>query len=233
MIQKKYKHIFIDLDRTLWDFDKSALKTFRDIYQNYHLKELGILSLEIFLKCYNKHNDLLWSFYRKGEIEKEILSIKRFQLTLEEFNIKDGFLANKIANDYVIKSPLNVVLFPYTHEILAYLKKKYQLHLITNGFEEVQQVKLDSAKLRKYFTEIITSEKAGSKKPEAKIFNYAFDKTGANAKESLMIGDDLAVDIIGSRSIGMDQLYVNYDDSQHTEDITFEVSSLKEIEDIL
>ncbi|MCP4553532.1 MAG: noncanonical pyrimidine nucleotidase, YjjG family [Bacteroidetes bacterium] len=233
MIKKRYKQIFIDLDRTLWDFDKSALKTFQDIYHNYHLKEFGILSLEIFLKSYNKHNDILWNYYRKGEIKKEVLSIKRFQLTLDEFKIDDLFLASRIANDYVTKSPLNVVLFPYTHEILAYLKKKYQLHLITNGFEEVQQVKLDSAKLRKYFTEIITSEKAGSKKPEAQIFEYAFDKTGADATESLMVGDDLAVDIVGARSVGMDQLYVNYNGTQHKENITFEVHSLKEIEGIL
>lgn len=230
---KKYKHLFIDLDRTLWDFEKSAQQTFETIYSKYHLKELGIPSLEAFDKYYTAHNNRLWGYYRKGEIKKEILSVQRFELTLKDFSIVDEKLAENIAFDYINLSPKMVNLFPYTHEILSYLKSKYTLHIITNGFEEVQQNKLDYASLRQYFTHIITSEMAGVKKPEPEIFDYAFQITKASAEESLMIGDDLKVDISGAQAVGMDQLFVNYDKIKHSENPTFEVNGLKEIESIL
>ena len=233
MNNKKYKHLFIDLDRTLWDFEKSTQQTFEAMYGKYQLKKLGVPSLEEFKKNYTKHNDRLWSYYRKGQIKKEILSVQRFELSLKDFNINDTELSKNMAYDYVNLSPTMVNLFPYTHEILSYLKSKYILHIITNGFEEVQQKKLDSANLRQYFTHIITSEMAGVKKPEPEIFEYAFRVSEALVAESLMIGDDLAVDILGAKSFGLDQLYVNYEKIKHAEDPTFEVSNLNEIEKIL
>lgn len=231
-LMKKYKHLFIDLDRTIWDFEKNAAETFKDIYTKYKLKERGIESLELFIKTYKIHNDLLWSYYRKGKILKEILSVKRFQLTLEDFGINDPLLAVQIGDDYISISPYKTNLFPYTHESLAYLKSKYTLHLITNGFEEVQQTKIDISDLRKYFTEIITSEEAGAKKPEKKIFEYSLKKTNAKKEESIMIGDDLKVDILGAKSFGIDQVYVNFENISHSENVTFEINSLKKLQEI-
>ena len=230
---KTYKHLFIDLDRTLWDFEKSAQQTFETIYAKHHLKDLGVPSLEEFKVFYTKHNDRLWSYYRKGQIKKEVLSVQRFELSLKDFSIKDAELAKKMAHDYVTLSPTMVSLFPYTHEILRYLKSKYVLHIITNGFEEVQQKKLDSANLRQYFTEIITSEKAGAKKPEPEIFEYAFKLTGATKDDSLMIGDDFMVDILGAKSQGIDQIFVNYNRAKHSERASYEIFELKTIESIL
>ncbi len=230
---KKYKHIFIDLDRTLWDFDKSAAQTFNEIFEKHQLQKYGVSSVEAFTATYNKHNDILWRMYRDGEIIKEILSVKRWFLTLEEFGIVDGELAAQIAEDYIAKSPLKVNLFPYTHEILTYLKSKYTLHLITNGFEEVQQVKIDASDLRKYFKEVITSEMAGCKKPDPRIFEFAMNRAGAEVEESLMVGDDLRVDILGAKGVEMDQIFVNYPANTHDEEIAFEVNNLKEIENIL
>lgn len=230
---KKYKHIFFDLDRTLWDFEKSALQTFSEMYTKFDLKGKGICGFDNFSKEYKKNNDLLWSFYRKGEIKKEILSVKRFAMTLESFGIHDDLLAAEIAEFYITTSPQKVNLFPYTHEILAYLQPKYDLHLITNGFEEVQQKKLDLGGLRKYFIHIITSERAGVKKPEKGIFEFAFRLTGAKADNSLMIGDDLKVDIMGAVSVNMDAMFVNFNEISHTNNTTHEVNSLKEIAGIL
>lgn len=229
---KKYKHLFLDLDRTIWDFEKNAKETFQDIYDKYELKKSGIESLEAFTKKYKKHNDLLWSLYRKGEILKEVLSVRRFYLTLKDFGIDDTSLASKISSDYVSISPLKTNLFPFAHESLSYLKEKYILHLITNGFEEVQQTKIDISDLRKYFKEIITSEEAGAKKPEKKIFDFAMNKTNAKPEESIMIGDDLNVDILGAREFGMDQLYVNFENIPHSEKITLEIDSLKKLQEV-
>lgn len=229
----KYKHIFLDLDRTLWDFEKSAAQTFEEIFDKYKLQSKGVPTVEAFTATYKKHNDILWAMYRDGEIIKEVLSVKRWFLTMEEFGILDGELAALIAEDYITLSPLKVNLFPYTHEILSYLKGKYTLHLITNGFEEVQTVKIDASDLRKYFTEIITSEMAGCKKPNPRIFEFAMNKAEAVAENSMMIGDDLRVDILGAKGVDIDQIYVNYDSEPHSEKISYEINHLKEIEEIL
>jgi len=230
---KKYKHLFFDLDRTIWDFDKNAKETFSEIYYKYKLKQKGVPSLEEFTKTYKYYNNMLWSYYRKGKFIKEVLSIKRFKLTLNDFGIDDEFLATNIADDYVTISPLKTNLFPHSHEILEYLYPKYKLHLITNGFEEVQQKKIDVSDLRKYFEQIITSEEAGTKKPEKQIFLFALSKAKAKIDETLMIGDDLKVDILGAKAAGIDQVFVNYNNITHNNEITYEVNSLKELEDLL
>ncbi len=232
--KKRYKHIIFDLDRTLWDFEASANEVFQEIYSKHKLADQGFPSVDIFVAAYKKHNEYMWSLYRDGKIMKEIMSVKRWFLTLEEFGIENGDLAAKIAEDYIYMSPRRVKLFPYTHEILDYLQPKYELHLLTNGFEEVQQVKLDSAGLRKYFRHMITSERSGYKKPNPRSFKFALETIGATKEECIMIGDDLGVDIMGARGIGMDQIYVNYEAHPHElKNVTFEVNSLKEIEEIL
>ncbi len=230
---KKYKHVFIDFDRTLWDFEKSTAETFREIYDIFELKTKGIQLIDEFTETYNKKNDLLWSYYRKNEITKKSLNVKRFILTLNEFKIDDQELAKQIAEYYIIHSPRKINMFPYVHEILSYLHLKYKLYLLTNGFEEVQQKKLDLGDLRKYFTSVITSEKAGVKKPDKGIFFYALGTTGAKVDESLMIGDDLRVDIDGAKTVNMDHIYVNYKKLPHNDTVTYEVNTLKEIETIL
>lgn len=230
---KIYQHLFFDLDRTLWDFEKSARETFTEVYLHFGLKQKGVPTEEEFVSAYCKNNNLLWSYYRKGEIKKEVLSVKRFEMTLNDFGIDDLALAAKIGDFYVTENPRKVNLFPYTHEILDYLQPKYKLHLITSRFVEVQQSKISNGKLGKYFQHVITSEMAGVKKPEKGIFLFAFDITDANAHNSLMIGDDLAVDIKGAREIDMDQLYVNHLNEEHNDEVTFEVNNLKEIKNIL
>ncbi len=230
---KQYQHIFFDLDRTLWDFDKSAFQTFEEIYKNFHLKERGVASFAEFVSQYRKNNDMLWRYYRRGEIKKEILSVQRWEITLHDFNIDDLPLAVEIAEHYVKESPLKVNLFPHTLEILDYLKEKYRLHLITNGFEEVQQTKLSASDLRRYFRQIITSEEAGAKKPDKRIFEYALQKSGATTAESIMIGDDLDVDIQGAKNVEMDQILVNHAGIEHEVKPTYEVFGLEEIRGIL
>lgn len=220
----KYKHIFIDLDKTLWDFEKNSLETFKEIFSKYQLDQRGISSLELFLVEYTRINDMLWGAYRKNQIKKEVLSIRRFEMTLNEFGIDDLILATHIADDYVGLSPLKNNLFPEARQALEYLKKRYPLHIITNGFEEVQQKKLDTSDLRKYFTTITTSEEAGVKKPEPWIFELALQKAGANPRQSLMVGDDLAVDMEGAAKLGMDTMFFNPQKTEHEAQVTFEIS---------
>ena len=224
-----YKHIFIDLDKTLWDFEKNSLETFREIYVKHDLAGRGIRDLDLLLVEYTRINDMLWGFYRKNQIKKEVLNIRRFDMTLNEFGVNDLILATHIAEDYVNLSPMKNNLFPEAREALEYLMGSCPLHIITNGFEEVQQKKLDVSDLRKYFTTITTSEEAGVKKPEPWIFELALKKAGAHPGKSLMIGDDLLVDIAGARSMGMDTMFFNPSHIPHQNDVTFEIHSWKDV----
>jgi len=226
MTRKSYKHIFFDLDRTLWDFDSSARQTFEDIYSRYRLDQRGIATLDDFVNVFNGHNDHLWDLYRNGEIAKELLRGLRFERTLATFCIDDPALAQKMSDDYIYCSPRNVRLFPHAKEVLAYLGQKYFIHLITNGFEEVQWVKLETSGLGPYFISVTTSEEAGVKKPDPGIFTYALSKASAKASDSIMIGDDLEVDIEGARQVGIDQVFFNPNGRVHSNSVTYEISSL-------
>ncbi|MEI6747767.1 MAG: YjjG family noncanonical pyrimidine nucleotidase [Bacteroidales bacterium] len=230
---KHYKHLFFDLDRTLWDFETNSDETLNDILIKYDLASKGITSLKMFKGVYSGINTMLWNLYLNGEIIKEKLNTQRFNLTLEAFGITDTLLANSMADDYVEMSPLKTNLFPFAMEMLEYLHGQYKLHIITNGFEEVQFKKLERTGMGRYFNQVITSEEAGAMKPNEQIFLFALNKACALASESLMIGDEIEIDLLGAKSVGLDQMYVNHHGKIHKESFTFEVMSLSEIMEIL
>jgi len=229
----KYIHLFFDLDRTLWDFDGSTRLAFEEIFKNHKLAEKGVASVDDFHRQYSLHNNELWAKYRVGGIEKEELRWLRFHLTLLDSDIDDRQLAENIGEDYLSMISNKVSLFPNAFRILEYLKPKYKLHLITNGFNEVQTQKLAVSGLGKYFLQVITSEEAGFKKPDERIFHYAFQKSGAKPDESLMIGDDPEVDIEGAKNIGMDQVLFDPEGKYNKNIATFYIRDLWELKDIL
>lgn len=230
---KKYKHIFFDLDRTLWDFEQNAEDTLQEMFEKEKLSEIGIKGFESFHAIYKMFNKELWHRYQQDEITKDYLKVERFYRTLKHFGIIDYDRAERMGKFYIERSPEMKKLFPYSHEILEYLQKEYQLHIITNGFNEVQFSKLKNAGLYNYFEQIITSEIAGSKKPSAKIFEYALHAANADTHNSLMIGDDAESDIHGGSVAGIDQIFVDYSGQQKNVPATYTVHSLKEIEKIL
>ncbi len=154
-------------------------------------------------------------------------------MTLNDLGNFDNILAENLSKDYIRMSPLKTNLFPDTIEVLSYLRKKYILHIITNGFSEIQGVKIKNSVLDVYFETMITSEEADVRKPDKLIFEYSLNKTGAKAEESIMVGDDLIVDILGAKAAGMDQVYFNYNNNKHNESITYEIISLKKLKTIL
>lgn len=207
----RYRQLFFDLDHTLWDFDANAELTLRQLYEDLQLATHGIAPFEAFYERYLHHNARLWERYRKGFIRREDLRLKRMWLTLLDFKVADEALARRLDHDYLEGLPRRTLLFPGTHEVLGYLKDRgYHLHIITNGFETTQLGKLHNSHLRGFFGEIITSEGSQSMKPRREIFEYALNKTGAMAKDSIMLGDDPDVDILGARNAGLDQVLVNH-----------------------
>ena len=234
----KYKHLFFDLDHTLWDFEANSRQTLEELYITMNLEEKGINDFDLFHKQYLLHNDKLWERYRNGNIKVDELRWKRMWLAMLDFKIADEPLAREMGIVFLHSLPTRKILFPYTYEILDYLiAKQYKLHLITNGFEETQHSKLKYSGLDKYFIEVITSEGSNSLKPHKEIFDYAFQKTGALPAESIMIGDTIDVDILGAINAGIDQVHVNHLTKEvvlvnDTQLPTFTIYSLKELERI-
>ena len=229
----KYKHIFFDLDRTLWDFDANSHETLLEICDTYKLNEKGISDYEEFIKIYKAHNAELWTLYRVDKISQKDLRRERFQRALADFGVDNFILSENIGEDYIEVCPRKNKLYPYAFEVLDYLKEKYSLHIITNGFDKTQHIKLEHANLSPYFNQIITSEKLGVKKPSPAIFSYALDTAAATKEESIYIGDNLIVDILGCQNFGIDGIYFNPDKKEHKENVTFEISCLSQIMEIL
>ncbi|PCI07113.1 MAG: noncanonical pyrimidine nucleotidase, YjjG family [Flavobacteriaceae bacterium] len=209
-------HIFFDLDHTLWDFEKNSTKTFE------HIFKLNKMSIDIqkFLNYYVSINNAYWRLFRNDKVSKEALRYGRLKDTFDKikFPISDD-LINKLSEDYITHLSSFNYLFDGAIEILDYLKPKYTLHIITNGFSEVQYKKLSNSKIDIYFDTVITSEAVGVKKPNPKIFKYALQQAGAKIKESVMIGDNWEADIMGAKNYGMNVIFCNFENESVDESI--------------
>jgi len=203
---KHKKHIFFDLDHTLWDFDKNSAFAFEFIFKKHQIS----LSIEMFIKNYVSINQHYWKLYQTNQVTHEELRYWRLKESFDAVNYAiDSTLINQLSEDYIAYLPDNNHLFEGAIEILDYLSEKYQLHIITNGFSQVQTKKLQKANIFHYFTTITNSEMAGEKKPHPTIFNFALSLANATIEESLMIGDSLEADIEGALSCGIDAIYFN------------------------
>ena len=203
-------HIFFDLDHTLWDFEKNSALTFQKI-----LPEADVdLVHEQFINTYIPINAKYWKLYREEKVSKAALRYARLKETFHalKYEISDEKI-NSLAKEYILQLPNFNHLFDGTLELLDYLKEKYTLHIITNGFEEVQTLKMKKSKIFHYFTEVITSESVGVKKPNPKVFLHAMKKAGSSPKESLMIGDNIEADIQGALATGMKARHCNFENT--------------------
>ncbi len=229
-----YKDLFFDLDHTIWDFELNSKETLWDLHLKYELEAKGIHDFDAFYNIYSVHNHRLWDRYSKGFIKQEELRWKRIYLSLLDYKIADEALSKEMSVDYLTILPDKKNLFPYTIEILEYLKSKdYSMHLITNGFESVQFKKIKNSNLADYFTEVITSEASNSLKPNKEIFEYALKASNAKLETSIMIGDNESADIQGAINAGMDSIFVNHLQIQPTVPATHTITHLKELENIL
>lgn len=229
-----YKDLFFDLDHTIWDFELNSKETLWDLHLKYELEAKGIHDFDVFYSQYSVHNHRLWDRYTKGFIKQEELRWKRIYLSLLDYKIADEALAKEMSHDYLDILPNKKNLFPYTIEILEYLKgKEYKMHLITNGFESVQFKKIKNSNLADYFIEVITSEASNSLKPQKEIFEYALKSANAKVENSIMIGDNESADIQGAINAGMDSVFVNHLQVKPTVPATYTITHLKELENLL
>lgn len=230
---KKYKHIFFDLDHTLWDFETNSRTALQQIFAEQKLDEKGVNSFEKFHQLYITINDRYWARYHHSIVSKEQLRLGRFRDTLREFGVNDEVLVEYMAHSYLTISPKMTALFPDTIEVLKYLQGKYSLHLITNGFAEVQWVKVEHSGLKPFFEHIIVSEEVGTQKPDKAIFEIAMNRASTHAAECIMIGDNYNTDIVGAKKAGIDQVFFNPKKNRKREPVTFEITTLLELKEIL
>lgn len=200
-------HVFFDLDHTLWDFDKNSALTFEYIFK---LNQIDV-ELSRFLEVYVPINYEYWENYRKNLVSKEKLRYGRLKdsFVALSYRVEDGMI-NKLSNDYILYLSEYNNLLEGGVEALIYLSKKYKLHIITNGFEEVQHRKLKNSNILSYFDTITTSEEAGVKKPHPDIFDISLRKANAIPQTSVMIGDNYEADIIGAADFGLQTIYFDY-----------------------
>ncbi len=191
-------------------------------------------SFDAFHNTYKKINARLWQQYGAGKLEKDILRIKRFEDTLKSFQVDPSHFSEELANGYVSISPRQTHLFPHAHETLNSLKSEgYQLHIITNGFLEVQHIKLENSALRDYFDIIVCSEEVGKNKPAPDVFHHAMNLAGAKPSESVMIGDDFKVDILGAERVGMAGILFDPDRTYNSRAHEWHIYSLDRIPELL
>ncbi|HZX59123.1 MAG TPA: YjjG family noncanonical pyrimidine nucleotidase [Mucilaginibacter sp.] len=227
------KHLFFDLDHTIWDFDKNAEEALHELYVIYGLKELGLHSADIFIETYTRHNHRLWAEYHTRKITKAELREARFKKTFLDLGLQPDVIPAGFEDAYVKLCPTKTNLFPDAHETLRYLQGKYVLHLISNGFQESTALKISGTNIGGYFENVIISEVVGVNKPDKAIFEHALSLAGAIKNESLMIGDSLEADVYGALNFGMDAIYFNPNGLDKPEDVPVQISHLKELTYIL
>jgi YjjG family noncanonical pyrimidine nucleotidase len=202
-------HIFFDLDHTLWDYNRNCEEALVEIFETFKIQTFGIETEGQFIESFHIQNDLLWDLFDRRLIPVEELRHRRFRDVFNHFGIQDLSICDALNDAYLDISPNKPYLFDGALDVLEYLNAKYTLHIITNGFEAMQAKKLKASGITHYFTTITCSQKANARKPEKEIFEFALKQANATVDQSVMIGDNYDVDILGAKNIGMDYFYFN------------------------
>lgn len=207
-MSNKYKSLFIDLDDTLWDIHQNAKECLEEIYVDYGYQQY-YPTFNDYYNVYMPSNHHLWGLYRQGKIRKDELIVERFLVPVREFGIDDAAYAKSLSDDFLERTTHKTKLIDGAIDLLDYLKPKYRMHILSNGFREVQFKKIENSGLRPYFDKIILSEDANINKPHPDIFTYALKNTNSRRVETLMIGDSWEADIVGARNSRIAQLWFN------------------------
>ena len=227
--KNKITDVFFDLDHTLWDFEKNSLLTFKKIFNTLDIK----ISLSNFIKTYRPINLEFWKLFRENKISRDELRNERLRLTFLKLNVKiHDHQIVKISDMYFNYLSDFSFLHEGTFDLLNFLKKKYSLHIISNGFEDIQKRKVKNSGLYKFFDNIFTSEGIGYKKPNSKIFEFVLNEVNIKPVSAVMIGDSKEADIIGALNFGLNAIHFN-SNNENTHDLCIIVKSLKEIKNYL
>lgn len=229
----QYKNLFFDLDDTLWAFSYNARDSFEEMYRKYEYDRY-FRSFQHFYELYERRNVELWAEYADGKVTKDELNRQRFLYPLEAVGEGDAALAKAFSEDFFAVIPTKSRLMPHAREVLEYLAPKYNLYILSNGFQELQCHKMRSAGIDRYFKKVVLSDDIGVLKPWPEIFHFAMSATQSELRDSLMIGDSWDNDITGARGVGMHQVYYNVTGrSEFPFKPTYQITDLKELLQLL
>jgi putative hydrolase of the HAD superfamily len=228
---KNIKHIFFDLDNTLWDFEKNSREALLHLFLEHNIQEHCKTNFDGFIEIYESINHELWHLYSLQQTTKEELRYQRFYKAFSYFKYDNLSLSHQWADDYLKISPYKTHLIDGAMDVLLHLKDKYKLHIITNGFKEVQHIKLDYSNLKPFFEHIIISEEHGFNKPDIKIFDLAQSLTNSQFNECVMIGDNYDADILGALNAQWKAIYLSNIQKENS-DINFsQIQKLIQLKD--
>ncbi|WP_158281404.1 YjjG family noncanonical pyrimidine nucleotidase [Sediminitomix flava] len=233
MKRNLFKHIFFDLDHTLWDFEKSSEETLIELYKDFQLEKRMNAPVELFVETFRKVNFSLWAQLDNREITKKYVREQRFPLVFEKLGANPADSPIGMGEEYLRRCPKKANLIEGTIEVLEYLKDDYQLHILTNGFQDVQHIKMSHSNIDSYFESVVTAECSGFSKPNKSMFDYALNLANAKAEESIMIGDNLNADIKGAIGAGIQAIFFNPDEKDHEEELLADIKNLNQLIDLL
>ena len=226
-----YTHLFFDLDHTLWDFDRNSSESIAEIYQTHRLADRGVPSVDAFAEQFIVINRKLWTDYDRDLVTHDYIREHRFPLVLKALGVADTSGCAELNTDYLL--PQKAHLTESAREILEHLHGRYHLHIITNGFAEIQAVKMASADIAHFFEHVITTYEANAKKPDPRIFHHALQTAGAITSESLMLGDNYEADIVGAKAVGLDTVFYNPKGEVVDDPATYDIRHWRELMTIL
>jgi len=205
----KYRHLFFDLDHTLWDFDRNSTESIAELYDAHRLGDVGIASAAEFSRHFIAINRQLWADYDRNLLTHTYIRANRFALVFQSLGVDASAIQADLNAEYLRLLAGKPHLLESAREVLDHLKDRYTMHIITNGFAEIQAVKMNSADISRYFTHVVSNGVVDAKKPSPVIFQYALNIRQADVAESLMIGDSYEADILGAKGVGMDTVFYN------------------------
>lgn len=230
----KYQHLFFDLDHTLWDFERNSSESLTDIYHQSCLQEYGVTSLDLFISSFLRINTELWDAFDRGKLHHSYIRENRFKMVFTEMGVECPQNHVELGELYLQTLPQKKHLLEGALDLLDYVTTKgYSIHIITNGFNDIQAKKIASSGIGHYFKNVVTFETANAKKPDPKIFAYALELANASNTDSIMIGDNWIADILGAKQVGLDTVYLNPAGLQFDEKPTYDIRRLEELIPIL
>ena len=229
---KTYKCILFDLDHTLWDYETNSREALSELYDQFKLGERGVRE-QGFLQTFYVINNELWDLYDRGLLHRDVIRKERFHRIFMAHGVDDYDMSLRFSSEYLEHSPKKKNLMEGCKETLDYLLPKYSLVIVTNGFDEIQSSKLLSSGIHHYFNDVVTSARAGHKKPAKEIFEFALKENKVEAHETIMIGDNLVTDIAGAKNASVDTVFYNPNRVEHQSTVDFEIASLTELMNFL
>lgn len=228
-MKERIRHLFFDLDHTLWDFETNSNETLFELFEEHQLAQFGLFDFKGFMDVYVGVNRGLWDEYNRGLVTKEALRERRFRETFEKLGLAKQHHPLPFSDHYISRCTEKPAVFPKAHEVLSTLKSRYPMSIITNGFPESQHRKMEASKLAQYFDHLIISEEVGFAKPHLGIFEAALQKAGVSKEEVVMIGDNAHADIEGAQKAGIQSIWFNPHNEFKAPHIEIEINHLEQL----